>query len=190
MKTRLRNRARDDRGTVLVEAVFVFPVAFFIILAVFEFGFLFAAQSTTQSASREGARTGSAGFATASDHKAAADSIRDVVLKDVSALTSYDTPIQLLIYKADGSGNPAGSFASCTANCFHYTWNGTTFVYDNNTAVQWNSPQACIGANSLDSIGVYLEVQHKYITNTFAATQILKEHTVQRLEPLPLSQCP
>jgi Flp pilus assembly protein TadG len=179
-----------DRGAVLVEAVFVFPIVFFIVMAIFEFGLLFAAQSTSQSSTREGARFASANFAVAADKTVAADQVMAEVRKDLGALTGYDTPIQLLIYKADGDGNPVrGSLTSCTASCFHYTWNGSAFVNDTPAAQAWNNPQGCI-SSTLDNLGVYVEVRHNYVTGAFGSSQVLKEHTVSRLEPLPLIQCP
>jgi Flp pilus assembly protein TadG len=176
-----------DGGAVLVEAVFIFPIVFFICLAIFEYGMLFAAQSTTQSSTRDGARFASANFAAAGSNQAAADQIMAAVKKDLDARTGFDNPVQMLVYQADANGNPAGSFSSCTANCYHYTWNGSTFVFDA-TSPQWTTPQACIGA-TIDSIGVWVEVRHNYITNAFGSSQMLREHTVSRLEPLPTNQC-
>jgi Flp pilus assembly protein TadG len=191
MRPRLRpDRLQGDRGAVLVEAVFVFPVVFFITLAIFEFGLLFAAQSTSQSSTRQGARFAAANFAVAADKTAASDQVMGEVTKDLGALTGYDTPIQLLVYKSNANGDPvAGSLSACTASCFHYTWNGTAFVNDTALGVQWNNPQGCI-SSTLDSIGIYVEVRHSYVTGAFGSSQILKEHTVSRLEPLPLTQCP
>ena len=190
MRRHLRpDRLKGDRGTVLVEAVFVFPVVFFIVMAVLEYGLLFAAQSTTQSSTREGARFAAANFAVAADKKIASDQVMAVVAKDLGALTSYDTPIQLLIYKSDVNGDPVqGSLSACTLSCFHYTWIGNAFVYDNSSP-QWNNPQGCI-SSTLDNLGIYVEVRHNYITGAFGSSQLLKEHTVSRLEPLPLIQCP
>jgi Flp pilus assembly protein TadG len=179
---------------VLVEAVFVLPVVLFIVFAIFEYGLLFAAQSTTNSATRDGVRFGSANFAVSGSNQAAADSIADAVTKDLGARTNLDTPVQLLIYKADAGGLPTGGFTSCTADCYRYTWNGSSWTFDNSYASKrWTNPSACIdattGLNTLDSIGAYLEVSHKYITGAFGSSQLIKEHTVSRLEPLPLSQC-
>jgi Flp pilus assembly protein TadG len=184
------DRLSGDRGAVLVEAVFVFPVIFFILMAIFEYGFLFAAQSTTQSSTREGARFASANFAVAADKSLASDQVMAEVTKDLGALTSYDTPIQLLIYKSDVDGKPVGgTVTSCTASCFHYTWNGTKFVNDTPVAQQWTNPQGCI-SSTLDNLGIYVEVRHNYVTGAFGSSQLLKERTVSRLEPLPLIQCP
>lgn len=185
-------RTRGDRGTTLVEAVFVLPIVMTVVFAIFEFGLLFAAQSTTNSATRDGVRFGSANFAVSGSNQAAADAIAAAVAKDLGARTNLDTPVQLLIYKADANGNPAGSFTACTANCYHYTWNGSAFVFDPASPI-WTNPAACIdptnGLNTLDTIGAYLEVTHKYITGAFGTSRLIKEHTVSRLEPLPLSQC-
>jgi hypothetical protein len=61
-------------------------------------------------------------------------------------------------------------------------------VYDN-ASPGWTNPQVCIGS-TLDSIGVYLEVQHTYVTGAFGTSKVIKEHTVSRLEPAPIIQCP
>jgi Flp pilus assembly protein TadG len=186
---RARRRGSDDRGAVLVEAVFIFPIVFFISMAILEYGMLFAAQSTTQSATRDGARFASANFAVAGDHKAAADQVMAAVSQDLSARTGFDTPVQMLVYKSDDNGNPvSGTLASCSASCYHYRWTGGAFVYDPGSPM-WTDPQACINNGTIDSVGVYVELQHDFITNAFGSSQTIKEHTVTRLEPLPLSQC-
>ena len=108
-------RARGDRGVALVEAVFVLPVVLTVVFAIFEFGLLFAAQSTTNSATRDGVRFGSADFAVAATKQASADAIALTVAKDLGARTNLDTPIKLWIYKADANGFPStGNFSSCT----------------------------------------------------------------------------
>ena len=183
-------RCTGDGGAVLVEAVFIFPVIVFITLAILEYGMLFAASSTTQSATRDGARFASANFAVAGSNQAAADEVMAAVEQDLSARTGFDTPIQMLVYKADSNGNPvSGTLTSCSGSCYHYTWNGTSFAYDASSP-QWTNPQACINnVNPIDSIGVYVELRHDFITHAFGSSQTLKEHTVTRLEPLPLTQC-
>lgn len=194
---RAARSGRDD-GAVMVEAVFVLPVVLFIVFAIIEFGLLFAAQSTTNSSTRNGARFGSATFAVSGDKKAAADAIAQSILDDLGARTNLDTPIQLLIYKAADDGNPAGgTFSNCTDRCFHYIWSGSAWTFDP-ASPKWLDPSACIiqdsnnpnaGVNALDSIGVYVELSHSYITGVIGSSQTIKEHTVSRLEPLPLSQC-
>jgi hypothetical protein len=119
-----------------------------------------------------------------------ADQVKDAVAQDLSARTGFDTPVQMLVYKADANGQPvSGTLGACTSSCYHYTWNGSAFVYDASSPT-WSNPQACINnVDPIDSIGVYVEVTHNFITNAFGSSQTLREHTVTRLEPLPLSQC-
>ncbi len=102
-----------------------------------------------------GVRFGSANFAVAGSNQAAADAIAAAVAKDLSARTNLDTPIKLVIYKADANGDPTGGFTSCTANCYRYTWNGSGFTFDLSSPA-WTNPAACIdptnGLNALDAI--------------------------------------
>jgi hypothetical protein len=191
---------QGDQGVVLVEAVFILPVLIFIVMAIFEFGLLFAASSTTQSSTRDGVRFGSANYAVAGSNDAAADQIAAAVAKDLSARTGFDTPIKLFVYKADDKGEPTmGGFANCTKDCYRYTWDAATSSWKRDLlSPKWPLPSACInidpndtnaGLNTLDSIGVYVEVRHDYLTGAFGSSQLIKEHSVSRLEPLPSGQC-
>jgi hypothetical protein len=191
-----QSRTRGDQGAVLVEAVFVLPVVIFIVLSIFEFGLLMAAQSTTQSATRDGVRFASANYAVSGSNKGAADAIAAEVAKDLSARMGYDTPVRLIVYKADVNGAPVGGYGSCLS-CYRYTWDGSAWLYDPSSP-QWLNPLACInfdssdpnaGLNTLDSIGAYVELNHAYVTGAFGSSTLLKEHTVSRLEPLPAGQC-
>ena len=194
MRARLRERrASGDRGAVLVEAAFVLPIFLFFIFGTIEFGLAFASQSTTTSSTRQGARFASANFAAVGNPAAAADQIRLTMQTYISALTGYDTPVRLWMYHAAppntlGAGEPIGGagFTSCNTDCYKYTWNGTQFVLD--ASPGWNDAAAC--APSIDSVGVYLEVNHNYVTGAIGTSVLLKEHTTLRLEPLPLAQCP
>lgn len=188
----------DQRGAVVVEAAFVFPVIFLVVIAVIEYGLLFAGQSTSESSTRSGSRYGSANFAVAGSKSAAADEIATTVAKDLGALTSLDVPVKLYVYKADGNGDPAGGYtgaSACNADCYRYAWDTTANTWTRVTASPgWTNPQACIidannNAITPDTLGVYVEVTHSYVTKMLGSVQTLKEHTVSRLEPLPLSQC-
>jgi Flp pilus assembly protein TadG len=202
MKRRIAaRRARGDRGAVLVESAFVLPVFLLLVFGVIEWGLFFAGSATTTSSAREGSRFAAANFAVASDKQAAADAIRDVVQSDIKALTGQDTPISLFIYKADANGNPnTGNFSDCTANCYKYTWNGSSFVAVGGSP-GWSNPSACLTVISngvtthptLDVIGVYVQVNHAYVTGFLrtivGATSTISEHATTRLEPLPQTQC-
>lgn len=196
-----RRCARRDRGAVLVEAAFVLPVFLLLIFGVIEWGLFFSGSATSTSSAREGSRFGSANFAVAANKQTAADAIKDVVQKDLGALTGQETPVRLFIYKADANGRPnSGNFTSCTADCYRYDWVGSGFVLDP-TSPGWNQPSACLTVivnnqvthPDLDTIGVYVEVVHRYVsgflTPIVGATTTIAEHATTRIEPLPQSQC-
>jgi hypothetical protein len=101
----------------------------------------------------------------------------------------------MVIYKVNPSSNdgaPTGGFpgdnlvGGCSSNCFRYTWNTSTnsMTYSSGG---WSNPDDC-GAN-VDSIGVYVLVEHSYLTKLIGSTREIGAHTVMRLEPLPTDLC-
>ena len=191
-----------DRGAALVEAAFVLPVFLLLIFGVVEWGLYFTGSATTTSTARVGSRFAAASFAVAADKQSSADAVRDVVEKDISALTKQDTPIVLWIYKADGKGYPnTGGFTTdCSASCYRYTWDGSHFVTDAGSP-GWTNPSACLSVvvggvvtdPPLDVIGVYVQVKHHFVsgflTSIVGATSTISEHATTRIEPLPQTQC-
>lgn len=177
---------------MLVEAAFVLPVFLLLLFGVIEWGLFFTGSATSTSAAREGSRFASANYAVAADKTVAAGLIRDVVQNDLKALTGQDTPVRLMIYKADANGKPnTGTFNDCTASCYKYTWNGSAFV--DASSPGWTNPSACVSSPPLDVVGVYVEVRHAYLTGFLTrivgATTTIGEHATTRIEPLPTSQC-
>ena len=178
---------------MLVEAAVAFPVLILIILATIEVGFYFSSQSTTTTASRDGARYATAFYAVKADKLAVGDEIKGEVERDLRALSGQGTPVQMWIYRATASGDPTGGL-SCTANCLRYTWNPGTGVFDYQPATShpWTTVDACITAGSpgLDEVGVMVEVRHQLLSGAIGSGQrTVRERTVLRLEPLPTSQC-
>jgi hypothetical protein len=101
----------------------------------------------------------------------------------------------MAIYRVDpgsASGAPTGGFpgdnmvGGCSSNCMRFTWNPATEEMDY-VSGSWSNPDAC-GA-TVDSIGVYVQARHNYITGTFGSERFVGGHTVMRLEPLPTDQC-
>jgi hypothetical protein len=198
--TRLVRRRRHagtdaERGAVLVEAALVLPVFLLFVFGIIEMGLYMSASATTTSATRSGARYASANFGVSLDEDAAHD-VRDIVTDDLDALHGNDAPVKLYIYRATTDGFPWGQtdFDDCPLRCYRYTWNGSEFDYEESSP-GWSSPDACISEDDseLDSIGVYVEVRHQFITGYLGSflgdDSLLAEKTVSQLEPLPLSQC-
>lgn len=180
--------SRSERGAVLVESAFVLPIVLTMVFAIVEFGLFFSTSAGVTSTTREGARYASATFATASNKAAAADAIRDEVQGRIATVTGLAAPVELLIYRADATGNPVGGLSSCTTDCYRYTWDGTAFARDGGSG--WPSPDACrADGDDIDRIGVYLDAEHDLITGLFGGTANVDHKTVLRVEPLPLNQC-
>ena len=197
MRTAARPRHRpDDRGAALVEAAFVIPALVVLVLGIMEFGLVFASTSTTTAASRSGTRVAAVQYAAAgtvaSAQRTAADSIAAAVSSDLRALNNA-TPVGMTIYKVDPSsttGAPVGGFpgaslsGGCTDRCMRYVWSNGAMAYSSGT---WTDPDAC-GA-TIDSVGVYVQVRHTYVTGMIGSTRTVSGHTVMRLEPLSTDQC-
>jgi hypothetical protein len=187
-------RRRRDRGVSLVEAAFVLPVVVLFVFGVIEYGLYFSTTAGATSATRTGARTAATEFAPAADKNVAVDLIRRSVEGAMESMTGLATPLELLVYSADSEGRPpGGSFSSCVTECYRFTWDGTQFVRNGGSGWPANQVDACIGSEGggpdLDSIGVYLRVEHDLITGLFGGSRIVAHKTALRIEPLPLEQC-
>lgn len=187
---------QDERGVALLEAAFVLPVLVVVVLGIMEFGLVFASTSTATQASRSGTRVAAVQYAAAGTaaaaQRTATDSIAAAVAADLKGLGGA-TPVGLAIYKVDPtstSGLPVGGrpgvnmVGGCTDRCVRYTWNGTSMAYSSGS---WTDPDACGAA--IDSIGVYVQVNHKYVTGLLGSTRTVTGSTVMRLEPLSTDQC-
>lgn len=172
------------------------PVLVVVVMGIIEFGFAFATASTANGSSRSGARLAAAAYATsgtiAENQQDAADQIAATVAADLKNLTSAE-PIGMTVYRADPTsteGAPVGGFpgddmaGGCTANCFRYDWSGSTMIH---VGGSWPDPDAC--GMELDSIGVFVQVRHDYLTGFIGDSVYLEGHTIMRLEPLPSDEC-
>lgn len=184
-----RRLLRRERGASMVEAAIVLPIVATITFATIEFGLIFLSQSTTLSSAQAGVRLAAAQVPTAGSPITAYDQARDEVLDNIDALSAQGTPGNLWIYRADTDGGPFGAtdFDSCATECRIYRWDGTTFAYQSGS---WATPDACIfDGDGVDSIGVYVDVQHAPITGFVFDTITLREHSTAQLEPLPSEEC-
>lgn len=188
--TRLRDRLTgrsqsEDRGAVALEAAIVLPIVLLLIVGIIEFGFAFKDQLAITSAVRAGARIASAEPRYASF---AADAASQVA-KEGAAIDMNDVQ-SLWVYQADPSGHPmgaGGTFNSCGTSCVQFAWNAATsqFVQSGGTWAA-TSQNACPGQE--DSVGVYLKLNHKSVTDVIFDTLGLHSYTVMRLEPIPALQ--
>ena len=170
------------------------------LLGIIEFGLVYATGASSTGASRSGARIAATAYAPAktssTTRRAAADQVAAAVAADLKSLTSAE-PIGMVIYKVNPSstdGAPVGGFpgenatmsGGCSSDCFRYTWTGSPATMTFSSG-DWAAPDAC-GA-TIDSIGVWVLVEHNYLTGVIGSSTYVTGRTVMRLEPLPTDQC-
>lgn len=198
IRLRTLRHARGQRGAVMVEAALILPVMALLIMGIMEFGLLFTSYSTTTAASRSGARLAATAYSQAgtstSAQNLAAQQISLATAADLEVLNNAE-PVGMAIYRVDPSrpdGEPSGGFpgpnmtGGCTSRCIRYTWNPSTETFDR-TGGSWTDADAC--GTTVDSIGVYVQSEHSYISGILGDTRDVDGHTVMRLEPLPADQC-
>lgn len=184
----------------MVEAAIVLPLMIFIVVGIMEFGLLFTSYSTTTASTRSGARLAATQYSQAqtgtvetASQTAALAQIVLATQADLKVLNNAK-PIGMAIYKVNpGSSNgaPYGGYpgtnmvGGCTSSCISYTWDGTKMVRKGGS---WPNPQRCV-ISSVDSIGVYVQVEHSYITGMIGSKRKVEGHTVMRLEPVPSESC-
>ncbi len=184
---------------MLVEAALILPIMVLLLLGIMEFGLLFTSYSTSTAASRSGARLAATAYSQAGGAAAAqqdaATQISLATAADLEVLNNAE-PIGMAIYKVDkasGDGAPYGGFpganmsGGCSTDCIRFSWNSATESFTR-TSGSWTDVDACT-LNDVDSIGVYVQARHDYISGILGRNRIVDGHTVMRLEPLPADQC-
>jgi hypothetical protein len=194
----MRARARDQRGVAVLEAAFVTPVFFMLILGIAEIGLAMndylAVSNAVRAGSREASTTGSDEL---SDYL-----ILKAVQKESSALQSNKIN-RIVIYKASAFGEePTASCQSGTA----YAGTGTAKtgacnVYASTDMVRPKTDFGCLSTKNLDRywcptgrkitmsnggtdyVGVWIQYTHAWLSKMFGSTKILDDSAVSRLEP-------
>jgi Flp pilus assembly protein TadG len=189
--SRLVRRARSqrgERGAVVLEFAIILPLLITITFGIVEFSDAFHDSAITSDAARAGGRVGSA-LAT---NPAYTTSIVDAVNAALSTLPA-DSPQELWIYKANVNGYPGAgtSFSSCAANCIRYLWNTNTKSFDAGAPLGggWPASTHQVCTQPFDELGVYVKINHKFVTGLFGANVTLTDHSVFRFEPVPTSVC-
>lgn len=180
----------------MVEAVFITPLLFIALFAIFEYGLLIFNGNTTSNASRAAARSASVYGADLSADFEILQKIED----EIDAL-GVDKVNYVVIYEVANPGDPVP--INCHSNsvlgvCNRYV--PADFDLPLDDAFGNPSPHFRCGPTSLDRfwcpgdrettltgppdlIGVYINTTHTYATGFFGDTKTLEEQTVIRLEP-------
>ena len=185
---KLCRRVRNDDGAALIEFAIILPLMLIILFGLTQLGFAMKTSSTVTGATRSGARVVSATYPAAArsgDPTTIAntlDSVRIAVERDLVGLPPQATPLTLVVFEADASGNPTGG-ASCASSCISWTWDGTQFASKSGS---WSDPMSC-GVN-VDKVGVRVIALHD-ITSPFLNDLTVTRTTTMRLEPVSEAAC-
>lgn len=201
---RRSRRARGERGSVLVEAAFITPVLFFLLFSILEFGTAFRDYLAVANTTRDGARAASV---FGNDSSADFDILQSI--SNASNVIDRRDIQRIVIYKATGPNSPVPT--ACTTatvgiinSCNVYSANAMDLAEsefgcraDRNldrywcpTATTVTSPAqtgrkvAMSGSNGPpDYIGVWIKVNHIWVTGLFGRSLTFTDSTVMRMEP-------
>lgn len=191
-------RARGDAGVAMAEAALVTPVFVLVLFGVLEFGIAFRDYLTVNNAAQGGARAGAiAGNDPDADYR-----IVDAVRVEASA-TAPGQVVKVVIFKADGPNGsvPSQCLTSATgvtdlcnvytigplSEADPYAWNDCSDVA--NPAHYWcpgtrkTAATASEGNGPPDHLGVWVEVDHPWITGLFGKGIQMESTAVAKLEP-------
>lgn len=185
-------RARGERGTVLVEAAYITPVLFFLLFSILEFGLAFRDYLAVANTTRDGARAASV---YGNDRSADFDILQTIA--NASNVIQRRDIERIVIYK--GSGPNSTVPTSCangtpSANCNVYSVGALDLAEsefgcrsDRNLDRFWcpiTRKNAVQGANGPpDYVGVWIKVNHDWVTGLFGRSLTFTDSTVMRIEP-------
>lgn len=188
IETFVTRRRADEKGAVVVEFAIIFPLLVVITFGIIEFSSSYHDAAIASDAVRAGGRVGSA-MATQNGY---ATQIANAASAAVETLPD-DAPQELWIYKANANGYPGSgtSFSTCGSNCIRYLWNSSTRTFDtsNPQGGGWPASAHQICRQPYDELGVYIKLNHAFVTELFGADLTLTDHSVFRFEPVANSLC-
>lgn len=192
----------DDRGAAVIEAALLVPILLILMFAVLEWGLMMRDTLSVTESARVGARTASA-LPRQTDFTA---TTVDAIDRAGSALPKSQV-VEVLVYKANDQGYP-GPNGATTMSCSGYESTCDRYVWDNASGsfvlspsgTAWN-PRSGVGTpgnvnacpagqgGPPDSVGVYVEAVHPWVTGLFGSTRVLRDHAVLPFEPMPVGVC-
>ena len=210
----VRDRRRTrERGAIAVEAALVTPILVVFVLGIIEFSMVMRDYVSVTSATRSGARIASANAGAGPQTCDAGETGTECAdagapklaklaanaIQTQSSALNKDTINYMLIYKANSTGFPGSltgwssdpvSDCRSAGSCVEYVWVKASdkfkYVPGNGT---WTSSTINACVSNSDSVGVYLNARHPYITKMFGSSITISDRTVNRVEPLTATVC-
>lgn len=189
--SRVRARAKDNRGVAVLEAAFVTPVFFTLIFGIVEMGLTMNDYLATANTVRAGSRVASA----SGDDVYADYGIIQAVDRESSALPRSSIT-RIVVYKATGLGQlptatcQAGTAVTgvCnvyTAAAFDAAKSSFGCVASENLDKYWcpTTRKVTLTGTGPDYVGVWMTVRHQTLTRMFVTVQTLTDQSVIQLEP-------
>jgi Flp pilus assembly pilin Flp len=204
LRHRLGQGGRES-GATAVEFAIILPFLVGILVGMLEFSLLLKNVALTGSAVNGASRVASVESRKSQYQQHAFESV--VALLQRNSLVAD----KIVIFKADkATGLPRngavlatdaptpllvpGDFSSCVAECF--VWSKTDAGYvqkldesdplvtDKLVQWPWWKQSACGAADNTDFLGVWVELQHKYVTPMFGEERRVRKSAIYRLEPV------
>lgn len=182
---------RRDRGAALVEAAFVTPVLLFLVFGLFEIGMLFRNYLGVSAAVKDGARA-----ASIASNSPQADWRVLQAIKRTAAPLPDGSINRIIVFDAAMPQNANGPSAACLGSvpgsgCNSYvpadweTYDAEKFECNGLPDPDWCGADrdSAFSDPTPAKIGVYIEVQHNYITGLFGDSLTLTEDAIFRIEP-------
>ncbi len=205
-------RCRGDRGVSAVEFAIVLPVLMLLTVGMLEFALVMRDWMSVSTSVRVGARTAATGagagcFNPPSGSPTCIAPVLAQAASDAMEKAGYgmakNSIEYIMVFKANNKGFPGATNnttmptkAQCGTspyvNCVTYVWdpaqNGGAggFVYSSGS---WNSKTINACLPTPDQVGVFMKVNHPYMTKMFGATISLSDRAVMRFEPLAANAC-
>jgi hypothetical protein len=178
----------DDRqrGAVAVEFAILLPLLVALTFGVIEFSSAYHDRSVAADSARAAARVASA-KATQADFATAAAAAASSAVKTLPT----NVPKELWVYKANSQGYPGGgsSFSSCSASCIRYVYSAGSKSFVPQGGGGWAATSHQVCTQPYDEVGVYVKLDHQFVTKLFGAGVTLTDHAVFRFEPVASTKC-
>ena len=204
---RLRSGEPGERGAVLAEAAIILPVVLTLILGVMEFGFIWkddlAIANGVHAAARIGAASGSDQYADynilqqikSGTSGLPSNAIIGVIVWEANTITTVPPSCTALI-GSDSSPNPSSGIANSGTGVYCNYDRGSDVTGLAKTAFlnscfsgpdHWWCPQSRVttfnSTTTPDFVGVYIRINHNYVTRILGTSRTLTDQAIMRIEP-------